>query len=60
MLYVDYNHDMDENGIRFDEELDAVKHTGWKLGDKFILVQLPSGRYAMKRIVEEVTEGVYK
>jgi hypothetical protein len=59
MLYVDYNHDMDENGIIFDKELDAVKSTGWKLGDKFILIQLPGGSYAMKRIHEEITDGTY-
>ena len=59
MLYVDYNHDMDENGIIFDKELDAVKHTGWTLGDKFLLVQLPSGSYAMKKIHEEVTDATY-
>jgi hypothetical protein len=50
---------MDENGIIFDKELDAVKSTGWKLGDKFILIQLPGGSYAMKKIHEEITDGTY-
>jgi len=59
MLYVGYDNDMNENGIIFDKELDAVKSTGWKLGDKFLLIQLPSGSYAMKKIHEEVTDGTY-
>lgn len=48
---------IDENGMVFD--VDVVKHIRWKLGDKFLLIQLPSGSYALKRIQEEVTDGTY-
>lgn len=48
MLYVDYNWDLDPNGIILDEELNIDK-LGWKAGDHFELINV-NGRVQLVKV----------
>lgn len=58
MLYIDYNWNLDSNGILLDEELNIDK-LGWKAGDYFQLVNI-NGKCMLKRtdsLVRFIKEG---
>jgi hypothetical protein len=48
MRYLDYTWDLDENGIKFDEELDIDK-LGWNEGDWFVVKHV-NGRNLLVKI----------
>lgn len=49
MLHLDFNWDLDKNGILFDEELNVEK-LGWRDGDSFELVTDENGRRRLVKI----------
>ena len=59
MLYLDYNWDCSEQGIKLDEEFDADR-LGWKGGDYFQLVNIDGRCYLRKvdPVVKFIKDGV--
>lgn len=53
MLYVDYNFDIAQNIMMFDEELTLDKLPGWKEGDEFKLIIGATGRVTLIKIKEQ-------
>ena len=49
MLHLDFNWDLDKNGILLDEELNVEK-LGWRDGDSFELVTDENGRRRLVKI----------
>lgn len=48
MLYLDYNWDLNPNGIIFDEELN-IDRLGWKAGDVFEITNI-NGKAMLRKI----------
>lgn len=53
MLYVDYNFDIAQNIMMFDEELTLDKLPGWKEGDVFKLIIGATGRVTLIKTTEQ-------
>ena len=61
MLYFDYNWDLSQEGIKFDEELNLDK-LGWKGGDYFKLINVNGQAMLIKvdALVKFIKDGEYE
>ena len=58
MLYVDFDWDVDKDGIFLDKEINLQK-LGWKEGDYFKLVECNDGRIRLAKL-DELEEFIVK